>query len=170
MVQEKHLEFIQDIINRYNSNSFIIKGWAITIVSALYALSGTVKEPKLVLTAIVPIILFWFVDSYYLSNERCFVDLYNSSLIGEVKLPKKKTLKSKFQIKEDNFLIHKVESYDMNFKIFKIWIDNSLFRVMGSKTIFWFYFGLLLVTILIWIFFTFFGQSAGINNCPQQCV
>ena len=28
--QIKHLEFIQGIINRMNSNSFAIKGWAIT--------------------------------------------------------------------------------------------------------------------------------------------
>ena len=28
----KHIELIQAIINRMNSNSFSIKGWAITIV------------------------------------------------------------------------------------------------------------------------------------------
>ena len=34
----KHLEFIQTVITRMNQNSFQIKGWMITIVSALLAL------------------------------------------------------------------------------------------------------------------------------------
>ena len=29
----KHLEFIQNIITRMNSNSFVIKGWSITLVT-----------------------------------------------------------------------------------------------------------------------------------------
>ena len=36
----KHLEFIQNVITRMNSNSFLIKGWAITLVSALFALAA----------------------------------------------------------------------------------------------------------------------------------
>jgi len=36
----KHLEFIQTIINRMAANSFLIKGWAITLVAALFALSS----------------------------------------------------------------------------------------------------------------------------------
>ena len=34
----KHLEFIQSTITRMNQNSFQIKGWMITLVSALLAL------------------------------------------------------------------------------------------------------------------------------------
>ncbi len=45
--KRKHLEFIQGVINRHNSNSFMIKGWTITITAALYALAGTLKEPSL---------------------------------------------------------------------------------------------------------------------------
>ena len=33
----KHLEFIQSTITRMNQNSFQIKGWMITLVSALLA-------------------------------------------------------------------------------------------------------------------------------------
>ena len=33
----KHLEFIQNIITRMNTNSFLIKGWAVTIASAILA-------------------------------------------------------------------------------------------------------------------------------------
>ncbi len=36
----KHLEFIQIVISRMNSNSFLIKGWTITLMSALFALAA----------------------------------------------------------------------------------------------------------------------------------
>ena len=73
----KHLEFIQAIINRMNSNSFTIKGWAITIVSALLALYANSSNAIYVFTAIIPTILFWLLDSYYLQQERKFRGLYN---------------------------------------------------------------------------------------------
>ena len=38
--KRKHLEFIQSVIARMNSNSFLIKGWSITLVSALFALAA----------------------------------------------------------------------------------------------------------------------------------
>lgn len=43
MVEEdllKHLEFIQYIINRMAKNSFLLKGWTVTIVAAFFALAA----------------------------------------------------------------------------------------------------------------------------------
>lgn len=76
-INEKHLEFIQDVINRHNSNSFKIKGWSITITAAIFALTGTIKEPYLCFIALGPTIMFWILDSMFLANERCFVSLYS---------------------------------------------------------------------------------------------
>lgn len=73
----KHLEFIQNIISRMNANSFQIKGWMITIVSALLALYASSKNYVYVFVAIVPTILFWLLDSYYLQQERKFRGLYS---------------------------------------------------------------------------------------------
>lgn len=73
----KHLEFIQAIINRMNSNSFSIKGWAITIISALLALYANSLNVVYIFIAIAPTILFWFLDAYYLQQERKFRGLYN---------------------------------------------------------------------------------------------
>ena len=68
MEQEKikHLEFIQSIINRMNSNSFQIKGWMITIVSALIALYASGGNVTYIFVAIVPTLLFLYLDAYYL--------------------------------------------------------------------------------------------------------
>ena len=73
----KHLEFIQGTITRMNQNSFQIKGWMITIVSALLALYANSENVVYVLVAIVPAIIFWFLDAYYLQQERKFRGVYN---------------------------------------------------------------------------------------------
>ena len=73
----KHLDFIQDIINRMNRNSFQIKGWLITIVSALLALYADKNNVIYIFIAIAPTILFWALDTYYLQQERKFRGIYN---------------------------------------------------------------------------------------------
>lgn len=73
----KHLEFIQGVINRMGSNSFQMKGWMITIVSALLALYSGSSNKSFLLFAILPTLLFWYLDSYYLQQERKFRGLYN---------------------------------------------------------------------------------------------
>ena len=37
----KHLEFIQNVINRMANTSFLLKGWSITIIAGLFAFSAT---------------------------------------------------------------------------------------------------------------------------------
>jgi hypothetical protein len=73
----KHLEFIQNIITRMNSNSFQIKEWAVTIVSALLAIFASTKDGYFVLLGIFPTIMFWFLDAHYFTQERRFRGLYN---------------------------------------------------------------------------------------------
>ena len=73
----KHLEFIQSIIARMASNSFLLKGWAITIVSALIAISVSKNKICYLGIAYFPILNFWFLDAYFLKQERLFRHLYN---------------------------------------------------------------------------------------------
>ena len=73
----KHLEFIQATITRMNQNSFQIKGWMITIISALLALYASGENTIYIFIAIVPAIVFWFLDAYYLQQERKFRGVYN---------------------------------------------------------------------------------------------
>lgn len=150
---EKHLEFIQSIISRHNSNSFMLKGWSVTISAALYALAGTIKEPFIVLIALAPIILFWGLDAFYLSNERCFVDLYNAVAEGAFSIPKIKMFKKDFK-KDVDKESGTISSFDMNFKKFEIWKDNSWIIVLQSKTIIWFYLPLATITFLVMLFFS----------------
>lgn len=72
----KHLEFIQNIITRMNSNSFLIKGWTITIVSALYALAAKDSNFSYVYVSLMSVLIFWILDGFYISQERQYRELY----------------------------------------------------------------------------------------------
>ena len=72
----KHLEFIQATINRMAGNSFLLKGWAVTLVGALFALTFKEVDPLYLLISLIVLALFWRLDSYYLSRERLFIKLY----------------------------------------------------------------------------------------------
>ena len=54
----KHLEMIQGVINRM-------------------ALASKDTDKMYFLISYVPVIVFWFLDSYYLLQERLYRDLYN---------------------------------------------------------------------------------------------
>jgi hypothetical protein len=72
----KHLEFIQNIISRMNSNSFLIKGWAITLFSALFTLANINLATDFIFISQISILLFWLLDGYFLSQEKQYRELY----------------------------------------------------------------------------------------------
>lgn len=72
------LEIIQGIINRMGSNSFALKGWAVTLVAGILALASNDTDKRFFLVVYIPIIIFWFLDSYYLQLERKYIELYNN--------------------------------------------------------------------------------------------
>lgn len=74
--KQKHLEFIQNIINRMSQNSFSLKQWTITIiVVAILFIKNT--APDFIIFIIIPIVIFWILDGYFLSRERLFRKLYD---------------------------------------------------------------------------------------------
>ena len=73
----KHLEFIQAVISRMANNSFILKGWTATIVIALFTLEHFDSNCKFLVIANYPILVFWLLDAYFLSQERSYRALYD---------------------------------------------------------------------------------------------
>jgi hypothetical protein len=72
----KHLEFIQSVIARMNSNSFTIKSWVITLISALFALAASGSNTNYVLITYIIVPVFWLLDGFYLSQEKQYRELY----------------------------------------------------------------------------------------------
>lgn len=73
----KHLEFIQAAIARMATNSFLFKGWAITIAAGLTAFAAVDTKTALLVIALLTTLMFWGLDGYYLWLERGFVLLHN---------------------------------------------------------------------------------------------
>jgi hypothetical protein len=73
----KHLDFIQLVIARMNANSFLLKGWAVTLVVALFALDISKTSVSFIKISFLPAILFWVSDGYFLYQERLFRELYD---------------------------------------------------------------------------------------------
>tara|TARA_B110000027_G_C16110843_1_gene297649 strand:+ start:902 stop:1300 length:399 start_codon:yes stop_codon:yes gene_type:complete len=73
----KHLEFIQNTITRMSTNSFIIKGWAITIITALFAFSAKESNTNYAYLAYFVVPFFWYLNGFFLLQERKYRELYN---------------------------------------------------------------------------------------------
>ena len=74
----KHLEMIEGIIERMGSNSFQLKGWAVTLVSVFGAITIQITDIRLMLIALVPMLAFWSMDAFYLQTERKYRILYRN--------------------------------------------------------------------------------------------
>jgi len=132
----KEIDIIQDIIKRMAFNSFMIKGWAITLVVVTLLLKGTGYQ---VWIAFIPLLVFWFLDAYFLWQERMYRKLYEWVI--------------KNRLKTDEYL------FDMNAYRFKDEVQ-SRFRIMFSITLGWFY-GSIAILIVIYSIIIFLAQKGG---------
>jgi hypothetical protein len=73
----EHLKMIQAIITRMGGNLFILKGWTITLIVGLLTVATKNEEGIYVLFSFFLIAVFWLLDGFFLSIERCYRDLYN---------------------------------------------------------------------------------------------
>lgn len=79
----KHLEFIQSVIGRLGGNSFLIKGWSLTLAGILLAMAMDQQRWTIALVCLVPATAFWMLDGYLLYQERLFRLLYDDARRGD---------------------------------------------------------------------------------------
>jgi hypothetical protein len=72
----KHLDYIQAAISRMATNSFLFKGWAITLAVGLSAFAAVETRAALLTIALLSTLIFWGLDGYYLWLERGFIKLH----------------------------------------------------------------------------------------------
>lgn len=75
--KRSHLEMIQGVVNRLSQNSFLLKGWSVILVSALMTLAAKDSNLVFIFLAYFPALVFWFLDGYFLWQERLFRALYD---------------------------------------------------------------------------------------------
>lgn len=75
----KELDLIQSCITRMANNSFMIKGWTLTLFVALITFFNLKDLPDIILIfALMSIVfLFSYLDAFYLWQERKYVQLYS---------------------------------------------------------------------------------------------
>ena len=133
----KHLEFIQNVITRMNTNSFQLKEWTIVIISAILALYASTKNPCFIIIGVFPAFIFWALDAYYLMQERKFRGLYND-VAGVTEKPK--DIKP-FEMRPDLYIKGKY----------------SYWNVFWSTTIWKLYLTIIIILGCMFIYFKFFN-------------
>ena len=73
----KHLEMIQSVVGRLGNDSFLVKGWAITVAGVFYGFAIQTENWKLAAASAAPILAFWILDVYFLRAERLFRALHD---------------------------------------------------------------------------------------------
>lgn len=115
-----HLTLIQGVIDRMGGNLFYLRGWSITLLVALFAVSTSsllAVEQWAPTLFFVLLVLFWVYDGYFLSLERKYRGLYD----------KVRTLA------EDAI------DFSMNIGEFKTHADKTILAAMFSPTLLAFY-------------------------------
>jgi len=132
----KEIDLIQTIINRMAQTSFIIKGWAITMITMIFAYKSSSD-----MIVIIPIMLFWLLDAYFLQQERLYRKLYEWVI--------------------ENRMMNNSHLFSLNTNRFKYEV-GSIFEVMFSITLSSFY-GMAL--ILNFIYYFLLLNSNNLTNC-----
>lgn len=75
----KHLEFLQAAIARMAGHSFLVKGWTVTLTTAIMGLAVRDGGRDLTLIGLLPVLVFALLDAYYLALERGFRERFKAA-------------------------------------------------------------------------------------------
>jgi hypothetical protein len=135
----KHLEFIQDIVDRHARTSFLLKGWSVTVVAAIFVLASRGADPIILMAAgLIPSVAFWGLDAFYLQQERMYRAFYDA------------VRKSKSD-PSDRF---RLDASSHRARVASWW------STMRAVSVFWFHAPVVLTTIMALLLFSIKGSHA----------
>lgn len=129
----KEIDLIQACITRMAQNSFKIKGWFVSIYAVILALLPEKVNVFLVCITLIAVnIIFWYLDGFFLRTEKVYRKIYDWVL--EKRPQNNRELM--YQLNPSKFIgkIEKVES---------VW------QVMWSRTLRWFYLIPLVIVVIV---------------------
>lgn len=124
MILAKESDIIQGIIKRKATESFLIKGWTVTLIVATLIFQG---ERFQVLVAFIPLLSFWFLDANYQQQIKLYKKLYKWNIAN--------------RMDTDEYV------FDINVNgRFKNSVPSRI-ELMVSDKIVWFYMAMVVLTI-----------------------
>jgi len=130
-VVQGYLNILQNVIGRMATDSAACKTWCITLVSAIVVVVATRGTPDCVWISLMPVVLFLFLDAYYLVLERHFRKLYNDFT---------QDVREGTVSAEDAFVITPISSATQ--------LVSSINAALKSVSI-WPFYGMVLLTLLV---------------------
>jgi hypothetical protein len=112
-----------------------MKGWSITLVSALFALAAKEANVRYAALALLPALCFWGLDAYYLREERLFRKLYDAVRNGKA-------------VGDPPSVIG---NFSMNTSLLTASV-KSWKRTLFSRTTFWLHFPIVLAVVIVIIY------------------
>ncbi|MBU2699278.1 hypothetical protein Ga0466249_000357 [Sporomusaceae bacterium BoRhaA] len=125
-ILNKEIDLIQACITRMANNSFLVKGWLITLIAVVLALLPKTFNIKILcIVGLVACGCFWYLDGFFLKMEKLYRWKYEWVICN--------------RLKNDSFC------YDLNPYNTEMWIHNSngnckvepsVVKIMFTKTLF----------------------------------
>ncbi len=114
-ILHKEIDLIQDCIKRMANNSFLIKGWTVSLIAVVLALAkDKIDFIYICLILLVPVLGFWYLDTFFLRTEKMYRKMYEWVIT--------------------NRLTSEERMYDLNPKNYESDVEST-FKVMFSKTL-----------------------------------
>lgn len=133
--QHKEIDLIQSCITRMANNSFMIKGWLITIYAVVLALlPEKINIVLLCVTLLTITWAFWYLDGFFLRTEKVYRKIYDWVL--------------KERPNHNRELLYQLNPIKFDGKTEN---TESIAKVMWSKTLRYFY-GIPFAVVLLLLF------------------
>lgn len=130
----KEIDLIQGCINRMASYSFMLRGWTMSLIAVVLALTEDRANPLFLLCCIfIPLLCFWYLDAFFLRTEKMYRKMY------EWVLKERKEGNAEYQ-------------YDLNPHRFNSAVESCC-RILFSKTLKVFYGIPTLVVLLVILYY-----------------
>lgn len=131
----KEIDLIQSCITRMAQNSFMIRGWFVSIYAVILALLPEKVNLFLMCIALVTVdLIFWYLDGFFFRTEKVYRKIYDW-VLEEIAQNNRELM---YQLNPSKFS-GKVEEVE------------SIWEVMWSKTLRWFYLVPLVIVIIIFV-------------------
>lgn len=143
----KEIDLIQSCISRMSQNSFMVKGWLLSLIAVILALlPENVNISILCLISFIVIACFWYLDAFFLKIERLYRWKYNWVIMN--------------RLKSEDFI------FDLNPHNSKMWLKSDfinesqnstpilepcIIRVMFTRTLIPLYIPLIILVIITYI-------------------